>query len=47
MRSVWTVRRILLAATAVVAAIVYVWVAAVRAVPAIKRRKAARAAGRG
>jgi hypothetical protein len=38
-------RRLLLAATAAVAALVYVWVAAVRAVPGVKRRKAdARAA---
>jgi hypothetical protein len=41
------VRRILVAAAALLAAVVYVWVSAVRAVPAIKRRKAARAAGRG
>jgi hypothetical protein len=41
-------RRLLLAVTAAVAALVYVWVAAVRAVPGVKRRKAAaRARARG
>ena len=35
------VKRVLLAAVAVLSAIGYVWVAAVRAVPAVRRRKAA------
>jgi len=42
------VRRILLAVTAALAAATYVWVAAVRAAPEVRRRKrAARAARRG
>ena len=41
-----TVKRIALAFTAAVAAVVYVWFAAVRAVPEVKRRKAARRAAR-
>ena len=40
------VKRILVAFGAVVAAFVYVWFAAVRAVPEVKRRKAARRAAR-
>jgi hypothetical protein len=35
------VKRITLVLAAVVSVIVYVWVAAVRAVPAVRRRKAA------
>jgi len=35
-------KRILLALLAFLSAVVYVWVAAVRAVPGVKRRKAAR-----
>jgi hypothetical protein len=35
-------KRILLALLAFLSAVVYVWVAAVRAVPEVKRRKAAR-----
>jgi hypothetical protein len=42
------VKRIALGLTALVAAVGYVWVAAVRAVPGVRRRKAAaRAARRG
>jgi len=37
-----TVRRIALAIGAVVGAVVYVWFAAVRAVPLVRRRKADR-----
>jgi hypothetical protein len=41
------VKRVLLAVTAVLGGLVYVWFAAVRAVPGVKRRKAnARAARR-
>jgi hypothetical protein len=40
MHDVKTVKRILLALAAAAAAIVYVWVAAVRAVPGVRRRKA-------
>ena len=40
------VKRILTVAAALVGALVYVWVAAVRAVPRVKRRKAARRAAR-
>jgi hypothetical protein len=39
-----TVRRIALAIGAVLGAVLYVWFAAVRAVPLIKRRKAVRRA---
>ena len=35
-----TVRRIALAVTALLGAVAYVWVAAVRAVPGVRRRKA-------
>ena len=35
-----SLKRIALAGTAALAAIAYVWVAAVRAVPAVRRRKA-------
>ncbi len=35
-------KRLLLAFTALVAAVLYVWFAAVRAVPIVRRRKAAR-----
>jgi len=41
-----TIRRIALAVGAVVAALLYVWFAAVRAVPLVKRRKAQRRARR-
>jgi hypothetical protein len=40
MHDVKTVKRILLALVAAAAAMVYVWVAAVRAVPGVRRRKA-------
>ena len=40
MHDVKTVKRILLALVAAGVAIVYVWVAAVRAVPGVRRRKA-------
>jgi hypothetical protein len=46
MERVRTARRILLGAGAALGAVLYVWFAAVRAVPAVKRRKAARRAGR-
>jgi hypothetical protein len=47
MHVVRTLRRIVLALAAAVAALVYVWVAAVRAAPGVRRRKAeARAARR-
>jgi hypothetical protein len=36
-----TLRRIAVGVTAALAAVGYVWVAAVRAVPAVRRRKAA------
>lgn len=39
-----TVKRIALAFTAVTGALVYVWFAAVRAVPEVRRRKAVRRA---
>jgi hypothetical protein len=41
-----TVKRILLVAAATVSAVTYVWVAAVRAVPRVRRRKAAARARR-
>jgi len=41
-----TVRRIALAVAAVFGVVLYVWFAAVRAVPAVKRRKADRRAQR-
>ncbi|HJU48421.1 MAG TPA: hypothetical protein VJ689_09820 [Gaiellaceae bacterium] len=41
------VKRLVLTIAAVIAAILYVWFAAVRAVPDIRRRKAARRAARG
>lgn len=41
-----TPKRVLLTATGVAGAVLYVWVAAVRAVPAIRSRKAARRASR-
>ncbi|HET8743286.1 MAG TPA: hypothetical protein VFM41_11740 [Gaiella sp.] len=41
-----TVKRIALVAAAAVSAVAYVWVAAVRAVPGVRRRKAAARAGR-
>ena len=40
------VKRVLLAVVAVLSAIGYVWAAAVRAVPAVRRRKAAARARR-
>jgi hypothetical protein len=40
MHDVKTIKRILLGLTAAAAGIVYVWVAAVRAVPGVRRRKA-------
>jgi hypothetical protein len=40
MHVVRTLRRLALAFAALVAAVTYVWVAAVRAVPAVRRRKA-------
>jgi hypothetical protein len=40
MHDVKTVKRILLALVAAAVAMVYVWVAAVRAVPGVRRRKA-------
>jgi hypothetical protein len=44
---VLSVKRVLFSAAAVIGGLVYVWVAAVRAVPGVKRRKqAARAARR-
>lgn len=42
-----TVKRVALGLAAAVSALVYVWFAAVRAVPLVKRRKAARRARRG
>ena len=39
-------KRIALVAAAAVSAVAYVWVAAVRAVPGVRRRKAAARAGR-
>ena len=48
MHDMTTIKRVALAFAAVVAALVYVWVAAVRAVPGVRRRKAeARARRRG
>jgi hypothetical protein len=41
-----TVRRIGLALAAVVSVVAYVWIAAVRAVPVVRRRKAAARARR-
>jgi hypothetical protein len=41
-----TIRRLLKLAAALIAFAVYVWFAAVRALPTVKRRKAARRAGR-
>ena len=46
MHHVKTIRRIVLALTAVLAALGYVWVAAVRAVPGVRSRKAAARARR-
>jgi hypothetical protein len=43
--SMRTIKRIALAAGAVAAGLLYVWFAAVRAVPLVKRRKAMRRAG--
>ena len=40
------VKQILFAASALLAALLYVWVAAVRAVPGVRRRKARREAAR-
>jgi len=40
-------KQIIFAAAAVVSALLYVWVAAVRAVPGVRRRKAAARAARG
>jgi hypothetical protein len=40
------VKRALIAAAAIIGALLYVWVAAVRAVPGVRRRKAARRAER-
>ena len=40
MHDVRTLKRLLLALSALVAAATYVWVAAVRAVPGVRRRKA-------
>ena len=42
-----TVKRIALVAGALVGAVLYVWVAAVRALPAVKRRKSERRAEQG
>jgi hypothetical protein len=44
--AVRTVKRIALAIGAVIGAVLYVWFAAVRAVPIVRRRKAARRAER-
>ncbi len=44
MASMGSLRRIALAVSAVLGAMLYVWFAAVRAVPLVKRRKAARRA---
>jgi len=41
-----TVKRIVLAFAAAIGALLYVWFAAVRAVPEVRRRKAARRAAR-
>ena len=41
-----TIKRIVLAIGAVLGAVLYVWFAAVRAVPLVKRRRAARRAER-
>jgi hypothetical protein len=41
-----TLKRAVLSATALVAALTYVWVAAVRAVPGVRRRKEAARARR-
>jgi hypothetical protein len=46
MRPVRGVKRVLLAIGAVLGGAVYVWFAGVRAVPEVKRRKAARRAAR-
>jgi hypothetical protein len=46
MQPVKTVKRAALAFAALVAALVYVWVAAVRAVPGVRRRKASARARR-
>jgi hypothetical protein len=40
MQVVRTLKRLLLAVSALVAALTYVWFAAVRAVPGVRRRKA-------
>jgi hypothetical protein len=48
MQDMTKIKRVALASAAVVAALVYVWTAAVRAVPGVQRRKAeARARRRG
>lgn len=48
MQDVKTLKNVALAFAAMVAALVYVWIAAVRAVPRVRRRKAeARARRRG
>ena len=41
MHDVRTLKRVALGLVALVAALAYVWVAAVRAVPSVRRRKAA------
>jgi hypothetical protein len=46
MQDVTTLKRIALGVAALVAAVAYVWVAAVRAVPGVRRRKAEARAGR-
>lgn len=46
MHDVRTLRRVVLGLAALVAAAAYVWVAAVRAVPSVRRRKAAARAHR-
>ena len=48
MQDMKTLKRVALALAALVAALTYVWIAAVRAVPGVRRRKAeARARRRG
>ena len=46
MHDVRTLKRVALGLAALVAALAYVWVAAVRAVPSVRRRKAAARARR-
>jgi hypothetical protein len=41
MHGVRTIKRVALGAAALVAALAYLWVAAVRAAPSVRRRKAA------